>query len=136
MKHIKENAKKLQIVAPAGDIEKFYAAVDAGADEVYMGLQGFGARKSAKNFTLTEYKAAIDYAHEHGTKILMTLNTIMMDNEFEPLYHNLNELYKYGLDAIIVQDLGMFRFIKENFPEIEIHGSTQMTVSNHVEAEY
>lgn len=136
MKYTKENIKKLQIVAPAGDIEKFYAAVDAGADEVYMGLQGFGARKSAKNFTLTEYKAAIDYAHEHGTRVLMTLNTIMMDNEFQPLYHNLNELYKYGLDAIIVQDLGMFKFIKENFPEIEIHGSTQMTVSNHVEAEY
>lgn len=128
--------KKMQIVAPAGDIEKFYAAVDAGADEVYMGLQGFGARKSAKNFTVTEYKAAIDYAHEHGSRVLLTLNTVMMDNEFEPLYHNLNELYRYGLDAVIVQDLGMFRFIKKNFPEVEIHGSTQMTVSNHVEAEY
>lgn len=128
--------KKMQIVAPAGDIEKFYAAVDAGADEVYMGLQGFGARKSAKNFSVTEYKAAIDYAHEHGSRVLLTLNTVMMDNEFEPLYHNLNELYKYGLDAVIIQDFGMFKFIKENFPEIEIHGSTQMTVSNHVEAEY
>ncbi|MGL5124278.1 MAG: DUF3656 domain-containing U32 family peptidase [Fusobacteriaceae bacterium] len=126
----------LDIVAPAGDIEKFYAAIDAGADEVYMGLQGFGARKSAKNFTMTEYKAAIDYAHERGSKVLLTLNTVMMDGEIEALYHNLNELYKTGLDAIIVQDIGMFNYLKNNFPKIEIHGSTQMTVSNHIEAEY
>lgn len=124
------------IVAPAGDIEKFYAAVDAGADEVYMGLQGFGARKSAKNFTMTEYKAAIDYAHERGSRVLLTLNTVMMDNEIEALYHNLKVLYETGLDAVIVQDLGMFKFLKENFPKLEIHGSTQMTVSNHVEAQY
>ena len=124
------------IVAPAGDIEKFYAAVDAGADEVYMGLQGFGARKSAKNFTMSEYKAAIDYAHERGSRVLLTLNTVMMDNEIEALYHNLKVLYETGLDAVIVQDLGMFKFLKENFPKLEIHGSTQMTVSNHVEAQY
>lgn len=131
-----KNRNRLDIVAPAGDIEKFYAAIDAGADEVYMGLQGFGARKSAKNFTMTEYKAAIDYAHERGSRVLLTLNTVMMDNEIEPLYHNLNELYKAGLDAIIVQDIGMFNYLKRNFPEIELHGSTQMTVSNHIEAEY
>ncbi|MGL4534680.1 MAG: peptidase U32 family protein [Fusobacteriaceae bacterium] len=124
------------IVAPAGDIEKFYAAVDAGADEVYMGLQGFGARKSAKNFTMSEYKASIDYAHERGSRVLLTLNTVMMDNEIESLYHNLKVLYETGLDAVIVQDLGMFKFLKENFPKLEIHASTQMTVSNHVEAQY
>ncbi|MGL6064815.1 MAG: DUF3656 domain-containing U32 family peptidase [Fusobacteriaceae bacterium] len=131
-----KNINKLDIVAPAGDIEKFYAAIDAGADEVYMGLQGFGARKSAKNFTMTEYKAAIDYAHERGSKVLLTLNTVMMDSEIEALYHNLNELYKAGLDAIIIQDIGMFSYLKNNFPGIELHGSTQMTVSNHIEAEY
>lgn len=124
------------IVAPAGDIEKLYTAVDAGGDEIYMGLQGFGARKSAKNFTLTEYCASLDYAHERGSRVLLTLNTIMMDNEIPALYLSLKRLYEAGLDAIIVQDLGMFKFIKDNFPEIEIHGSTQMTVSNHVEANY
>ena len=124
------------IVAPAGDIEKFYTAVDAGGDEVYMGLQGFGARKSAKNFTVTEYCASIDYAHERGSRVLLTLNTIMMDNEIPALYLTLKKLYEEGLDAIIVQDLGMFKFIRDNFPKIEIHGSTQMTVSNHVEANY
>lgn len=126
----------MYIVAPAGDINKFYAAVDGGAHEIYMGLQGLGARKSAKNFTMTEYKAALEYAHERGSRVFLTLNTVMMDNEFEPLFTNLNTLYKCGLDAIIVQDLGMFKFLKENFPDIEIHGSTQMTVSNHIEAEY
>ncbi|MGL5656154.1 MAG: peptidase U32 family protein [Fusobacteriaceae bacterium] len=126
----------MYIVAPAGDINKFYAAVDGGAHEIYMGLQGLGARKSAKNFTMSEYKAALEYAHERGSRVFLTLNTVMMDNEFNPLFINLNTLYKCGLDAIIVQDLGMFKFLKENFPEIEIHGSTQMTISNHVEAEY
>lgn len=126
----------MYIVAPAGDINKFYAAVDGGAHEIYMGLQGLGARKSAKNFTMSEYKAALEYAHERGSRVFLTLNTVMMDNEFDPLFINLNTLYKCGLDAIIVQDLGMFKFLKENFPEIEIHGSTQMTISNHVEAEY
>lgn len=126
----------MYIVAPAGDIEKFYAAVDAGADEVYMGLQGLGARKNAKNFTVSEYRAAIEYAHERGSRVLLTLNTVMMDNEFEPLFHNLNVLYESGLDVAIIQDLGMFKYLKENFPKLEIHGSTQMTVSNHIEAEY
>lgn len=126
----------MYIVAPAGDIDKFYAAIDGGAHEIYMGLEGFGARKNAKNFSLVEYKFAIDYAHERGCRVLLTLNTIMMDEEFSELFESLNALYKAGLDAVIVQDLGMFKYLKDNFPEIEIHGSTQMTVSNHVEAEY
>lgn len=117
-------------------MERFYAAVKAGADEIYMGLKGFGARRNAENFTLSEYKEALDYAHERGTKILLTLNTVMRDIEIEALYENLKTLYEYGLDAVIVQDLGLFSFIKDNFPEMDLHGSTQMTVANHVEANY
>lgn len=126
----------MKIVAPAGNMERFYAAVKAGAQEIYMGLKGFGARRNAENFTLEEYKEAIDYAHKRGVKIFLTLNTIMMEKEMEFLYPNLKVLYEHGLDAVIVQDLGYFKYMKENFPNIEYHGSTQMTVGNHYEAEY
>ena len=126
----------MKIVAPAGNLERFYSAVNAGADEIYMGIKGFGARRNAENFTLEEYKEAIDYAHKRGSRVFLTLNTLMKNVEIDFLYTNLKALYEYGLDAIIVQDLGYFRFIKENFPDIDIHGSTQMTVANHFEAEY
>lgn len=126
----------MKIVAPAGNMERFYAAVKAGAQEIYMGLKGFGARRNAENFTLAEYKEALDYAHKRGVKIFLTLNTIMMEKEMDFLYENLNVLYEHGLDAVIVQDLGYFRYMKENFPDMEYHGSTQMTVGNHIEAEY
>lgn len=126
----------MKIVAPAGNMERFYAAVKAGAQEIYMGLKGFGARRNAENFTLEEYKEALDYAHKRGVKIFLTLNTIMMEKEMEFLYPNLKVLYEHGLDAVIVQDLGYFKYMKENFPNMEYHGSTQMTVGNHYEAEY
>lgn len=126
----------MKIVAPAGNMERFYAAVKAGAQEIYMGLKGFGARRNTENFTLEEYKEAIDYAHKRGVKIFLTLNTIMMEKEMEFLYPNLKVLYEHGLDAVIVQDLGYFKYMKENFPNMEYHGSTQMTVGNHYEAEY
>lgn len=126
----------MKIVAPAGNMERFYAAVKAGAQEIYMGLKGFGARRNAENFTLEEYKEALDYAHKRGVRIFLTLNTIMMEKEMNFLYENLKVLYEHGLDAVIVQDLGYFRYMKENFPDMEYHGSTQMTVGNHIEAEY
>ncbi|MGL5743976.1 MAG: peptidase U32 family protein [Cetobacterium sp.] len=126
----------MKIVAPAGSIERFHAAIKAGADEIYMGLKGFGARRNAVNLTLEEYKEALDYAHERGVKVFLTLNTIMMDVEIEAISINLRELYKHGLDAVIVQDFGLAKFIKENYPGLELHGSTQMTVANHIEANY
>lgn len=126
----------MKIVAPAGNMERFYAAVKAGPQEIYMGLKGFGARRNAENFTLEEYKEALDYAHKRGVRIFLTLNTIMMEKEMDFLYENLKVLYEHGLDAVIVQDLGYFRYMKENFPDMEYHGSTQMTVGNHIEAEY
>lgn len=126
----------MKIVAPAGSIERFHAAIKAGADEIYMGLKGFGARRNAVNLTLEEYKEALDYAHARGVKVFLTLNTIMMDVEIEAIAINLRELYKHGLDAVIVQDFGLAEFIKINFPGLELHGSTQMTVANHIEANY
>lgn len=126
----------MKIVAPAGNKERFFAAIKATADEVYLGLKGFGARRNAENFTLDEIKEALDYAHLRGSRIFLTLNTVMTNREIEMLYPTLKELYNYGLDAIIVQDLGYAKYLHENFPEIEIHGSTQLTVANHYEINY
>ena len=126
----------MKIVAPAGNRERFKAAISATADEIYLGLKGYGARRNADNFTLEELKEAIDYAHLRGSRIFLTLNTIMTNSEIEVLYPKLKELYNHGLDAIIVQDLGYADYLHKNFPSIEIHGSTQMTVANHYEINY
>lgn len=126
----------MKITAPAGNMERFYAAINAGAQEIYMGLKGFGARRNAQNFTLDEFIQALDYAHLRGARIFLTLNTIMSEQEMEFIYPNLKKLYEHGLDAVIVQDLGYFRYMKENFPDMEYHGSTQMTVANHIECNY
>ena len=126
----------MKIVAPAGNMERFYSAISATADEIYLGLKGFGARRNAENFTVEELKKAIDYAHLRGSRIFLTLNTIMTNREIELLYTTLKDLYNYGLDAIIVQDLGYAEYLHKNFPSIEIHGSTQMTVANYYEINY
>ena len=104
----------MRIVAPAGNMERFHAAVKGGAHEIYMGLKGFGARRNAENFTLSEYIEALNYAHERGVRVFLTLNTVMRDGEIEALYENVKKLYENGLDAIIVQDLGLFSFLKRN----------------------
>ena len=126
----------MKIVAPAGNMERFYSAISATADEIYLGLKGFGARRNAENFTVEELKKAIDYVHLRGSRIFLTLNTIMTNREIELLYPTLKDLYNYGLDAIIVQDLGYAEYLHKNFPSIEIHGSTQMTVANYYEINY
>ena len=126
----------MKIVAPAGNMERFYSAISATADEIYLGLKGFGARRNAENFTVEELKEAIDYAHLRGSRIFLTLNTIMTNREIELLYPTLKDLYNYGLDAIIVQDIGYAEYLHKNFPNIEIHGSTQMTVANYYEINY
>ena len=126
----------MKIVAPAGNMERFYSAISATADEIYLGLKGFGARRNAENFTVEELKKAIDYAHLRGSRIFLTLNTIMTNREIELLYPTLKDLYNYGLDAIIVQDIGYAEYLHKNFLSIEIHGSTQMTVANYYEINY
>ena len=130
------DVKLMEIVAPAGDRASLEAAVHAGADSVYMGLKGFGARRKAKNFNLEEFIEAIDYSHLRGVRVYLTLNTLMKDREIEAITPNLIALYEAGLDAFIVQDIGVFKFLKENFPDVEIHASTQMKIVNSVEAKF
>ncbi|MCP1224030.1 U32 family peptidase [Sebaldella sp. S0638] len=126
----------MNIVAPAGSYEKMEAAVKAGADEVYFGLRGFGARRNNKNFGIQEILDGIDYAHSRGGKTLLTLNTIMKNIEIESTIYNFSRIYEHGIDAVIVQDLGFLKFLSENFPGLTLHGSTQMTVANHEEANF
>ncbi len=121
--------RKVEILAPAGSYESFRAAILAGADAVYAGGPRFGARAYAKNFTEEQLLKAIDEAHLHGRKFYLTVNTLLKEREMTELYEYLNPFYKGGLDAVIVQDLGVFSFVRKYFPKMEIHVSTQMTVT-------
>ena len=124
------DVKLIEIVAPAGNAKSLEAAIEAGADSVYLGLKGFGARRRAQNFYLEELLEYIDYAHIKGVRLFLTLNTLMKDQEIEALYTNLKTIYERGIDAFIVQDIGVKNFLSQNFPEIEVHASTQTTAKN------
>lgn len=127
--------KKVEILAPAGSFESMKAAVAAGADAVYMGGSRFGARAYAENPDEDKMLEAIDYVHLHGCRLYMTVNTLMKDGEMEELYDYLAPYYRHGLDAVIVQDMGVFSYIKEHFPDLPIHASTQMTVTGALGAD-
>ena len=122
--------KKLELLAPAGNFATFQAVVHAGADAVYFGGNRFGARAYADNFTEEEALSAIDFAHIHGKKAYMTVNTLLKEQEMEEqLYDYLLPFYEQGLDAVIVQDLGVLSFVRCHFPGLSVHASTQMTVT-------
>ena len=128
--------KELEILAPAGSYEIFKAVLNAGADAVYVGGNRFGARAYANNFSEEELLRAIDEAHIHGRKLYLTVNTLMKEEELEKeLYPYLLPYYRQGLDAVIVQDIGVFSYIREAFPGLDIHTSTQMTICNRYGAE-
>ena len=120
----------VELLAPAGSYEAFEAALGAGADAVYVGGPEFGARAYAHNFTQDELLQAIDTVHIHGKKLYLTVNTLLKNRELQDrLYDALRPLYENGLDAVIIQDLGVFQFIHQNFPGLHLHASTQMTVT-------
>jgi putative protease len=121
---------KYEVLAPAGSYECMLAAFNAGADAVYVGGQMFGARAFANNFNTEELIAAIDYAHIHNKKLFLTLNTLLKNQEIESqLIDYVKPLYEAGLDAVIVQDFGVLSLVKKHFPLLDIHASTQMTVT-------
>lgn len=126
----------IEILAPAGDYETLKAAVCAGADAVYAGGERFGARAYAVNFNRDELLSAIDYVHLHGRKLYLTVNTLVKEREFADLYEYLIPFYQQGLDAVIVQDMGVLDYVRKQFPGLSIHASTQMTVTNVISAKY
>ena len=123
------NRKKVEILAPAGSYESMTAAVSAGADAVYIGGSRFGARAYADNLDEETMLRAIDYAHLHGCRLYMTVNTLMKEEELSELFSYLNPYYMQGLDAAIVQDFGVFSYLRDHFPGLPLHASTQMTIT-------
>ncbi len=121
--------RKTELLAPAGSLAILEAAIQAGADAVYAAGDRFGARAYAKNFTQEEMLAAIDYVHIRGKRLYLTVNTLLKGQEIRELYDYLCPLYEAGLDAVIVQDIGVMHFVRQHFPQMPIHASTQMTVT-------
>lgn len=125
-----KNLQKLELLAPAGSWEALEAAVNAGADAVYMGGKSFGARAYASNFDKEEMAKAVYFAHMHHVRIYITVNTLVDDSELEELADYLMFLNNVGVDGIIVQDLGVIRLARKIVPELPLHASTQMTITN------
>ncbi|ADC46436.1 peptidase U32 family [Methanobrevibacter ruminantium M1] len=120
-----------ELLAPAGDYDILVTAVNAGADAVYISGERFGARAFAKNFTLEEIEKSVEYAHLNGVKIHVTVNTLINNFEVVDVVQYLFKLYKLGVDAVIVQDVGIIELIKTLIPGLEVHASTQMTLSDY-----
>lgn len=122
--------KELELLAPAGSLKTLKAVIHAGADAVYLGGSMFGARAYANNFNEEELLEAIRFGHIHGRKIILAVNTLLKEYELGQLYDYLHPYYEAGLDAVIVQDMGVMEFIKTHFLNLPIHTSTQMTITN------
>ncbi|MGI1660281.1 MAG: DUF3656 domain-containing U32 family peptidase [Desulfitobacterium sp.] len=119
----------MELLAPAGSFEAFKAAVENGADAVYLGGQSFNARANAANFSLDELRKVVQYAHEREAMVYVTVNILIADREFPELYDYLYDLYDIGVDALILQDIGVAELIQSILPEMERHASTQMTIN-------
>ena len=120
----------IELLSPVGDFECLKAAVQNGADAVYFGSNLFNARAFASNFEGDSLKEAINYAKLRNIKTNLTLNTLIKENEFKSAFSLAKTAYEYGIDAIIVQDLGLAKYLINSFPNLPIHGSTQMTTHN------
>lgn len=121
--------RQIEVLAPAGSMECLKAAFLNGADAVYLGGELFGARAYAGNFKKEELCEAIDYAHLFGKKVFLTINTLVKEEEMSQLPEFLKPYYEQGLDAVIIQDFGVLETVRKHFPDLEIHGSTQMTIT-------
>ena len=122
--------QNIELLAPAGSMESLYAAINSGADAVYLGGNKFSARAYASNFDNENMKIAVDYCHSYGVKIYVTMNTILKENELSDAIKYVGYLYEIGVDALIIQDLGLLKLIQENYKDFEVHASTQMTIHN------
>ncbi|MBP5427113.1 MAG: U32 family peptidase [Clostridiales bacterium] len=127
---------KIELLAPAGDVESFYAAVKNGADAVYLGGKLFNARMSADNFSIDDIRHLVVYAHIRGVKVYITVNTLVSDEEFEDAIDFLSQLYLANVDGVIIQDLGLACIARQMFQELSLHASTQMTIYNKYGVEF
>ncbi len=132
---MRRKEKLPELLAPAGDFECLAAAVKGGADAVYIGGKTFSARAYAKNFDLDEIKKAVSYCHLHGVKLYVTMNILLFGSELDEALEFAKGLYRAGVDALIVADLGLISLIREEIPDFELHASTQMSVGNSLGAD-
>ncbi|MCG9552539.1 U32 family peptidase [Vibrio sp. Isolate31] len=123
-------SRKIELLAPGGDVEAIKAAIVAGANAVYCGLDTFNARNRASNLSLDELNGVIRLAHEYGCEIFLTLNVVLLEHETKSITKLLNQLVNTKVDGIIVQDLGLFNLVKKHFPSLDVHASTQLTTHN------
>jgi len=123
-------SQKLELLAPGGSVDAIKAAIVAGANAVYCGLETFNARNRAANISYDELTGILRLAHEYECEVFLTLNVVILENEIPGMFKLLNKLVNSGIDGIIVQDLGMFNLVKKFFPSLDIHASTQMTTHN------
>src|SRR3989338_10397139 len=130
MSHIHLHPNKPELLSPAGNIECFFAAIENGADAVYLGLKDFSARAGADNFTIDEVSKAIAYAHKRSVKVYITLNTLIKTCEIGQVVDCLIALKELQPDALIIQDFGLLYLIKSKFPQFNLHASTQTTIHN------
>lgn len=128
--------KKIELLAPAGDLERLKIAFTYGADAVYIGGEIFGMRSAAKNFTIEEMKEGVEFAHNLGKQVFVTINIIPRSEELEQLPPYLLQLQEIGVDAVIVSDAGVFSIVKKTIPNMEVHISTQASTSNSVAAKF
>jgi putative protease len=129
--------RNVELLAPAGGPDAAFAAFHYGADAVYLGLKKFSARAEAENFSLEELDEIVAYAHaiEPRRRVFVTINTVIRNDELPELIENLDALQEIGVDAVIIQDLGVYRLVREHFPRLELHASTQLAVHNRAGAE-
>ena len=128
--------KKIELLAPAGNMESLHAAVAAGCDAVYLGLTNFSARAFAGNFDREEFCEAVRYCHVRNVRVYVTMNTMLYETEIENAKETVRFLYKNDVDALLIQDLGLFHLVRTMFPDLEVHCSTQMHVHNPVGVRY
>ncbi len=122
--------EKIELLAPAGSMESLIAAVTKGADAIYLGGSKFSARAYASNFDNEEMEKAVDYCHEYGVTVYVTVNTLLKENELQEAVDYVGFLYRIGVDALIIQDTGLVNRIREEYPDFEIHASTQLSIHN------
>ncbi|WP_172379511.1 peptidase U32 family protein [Vibrio sp. Vb339] len=123
-------SRKIELLAPGGDVEAIKAAIVTGANAVYCGLDTFNARNRASNLSLDELNGVIRLAHEYGCEVFLTLNVVLLEHETKSITKLLNQLVNTKVDGIIVQDLGLFNLVKKHFPSLDVHASTQLTTHN------
>ena len=122
--------QSMEILAPVGGQQQLIAAVRAGADAVYLGAQGFNARRNAQNFDETALPQAVAYAHGRGVKVHVTVNTLVTDGALPALMEEIHRIGEAGPDAVIVQDLAVAALFRRHLPTMPLHASTQMTIHN------